>query len=152
MQNRIKPFSLIFKSKYAQIFFCYGLGSCVFYFAIMLLHCRPIEADNYLVLNLVVPAILWFFVGLVINHWAQKGGTNVVAVSKILLAVVVLLFIHLVVLAIVINHIETVIPIAGNWLTFSVAPNAIFADGLLHFTFSSLPDLFMLPLVLLAGL
>ncbi|MCL2412295.1 MAG: hypothetical protein FWC97_11710 [Treponema sp.] len=118
--DKHKQLGALFRAIYTRAFICYGLMSCVFYFVIMLVLRKPIVPDIYLALNLIVPAVLWFLIGLAINRWAQKAGSNPVPWFKIAIAIAVLILIHQAVSAIIVRHPETVIPIVGNWLTFNV--------------------------------
>ena len=160
LQDKRKPISGFFRSKYVKIFLCYGLGSCGLYFLFMFTHGRPIEADIYLAINLIVSVVLWALIGLAINHWAEKAPNDKVPALKIAFAIVAFVFFYQIASAIIIRHYETVVPIIGDWLTFSVTPNFIYsAEGSIqHSIFTvftaipTFPRFITLPLVLLLGI
>jgi hypothetical protein len=117
----------------------------------MFIYRRPIVPDIFLALNLVVPAVLWFFIGIAMNRWTQKAGIKPVPAFKIVLASAVLVLIYQVLTAFVISFSGTVIPIAGSWLTFRVFPAFLEADSILHFVpiLPAVTGLVTLPILLL---
>jgi len=138
-QDNSKQINVFFRSKYVKLFLCSSLVSCFYYFWNMFIRRMPIEADIYLALNLVVPAVLWFLIGLALNRWAEKAPDDKVPAFKIAFVVVVLVFIYPIVSAIVIRHSETVVPIVGDWLTFSLSARyaAVPEGGILGYVFSA---------------
>jgi len=161
LQDKRKPISDFFRSKYVKAFLCYGLGSCGLYFLFMFIHGGPIEADIYLAINLIVSVVLWFLIGLAINHRAEKAPNDKVPAFKIIIAAAALIVFYQVVTvilaAVMVRHPEMAVPIIGDWLAFRVTPNFIYsAEGSIqHSIFTAipvLPHLISLPLVLLLGI
>ena len=117
----------------------------------MFIHNRPIVPDIFLALNLAVPAVLWFFVGIAVTCWTQKAGTKPVPAFKMVLAIAVLLLIYHAVTAVVIRLPETDVLIAGSWITFSVTMAYMETGNILR-TVPILPAItgsLMLPVLLL---
>jgi len=99
----------------------------------------------------VVPAVLWFFIGLAINRWTQKAGAKPVPAFKIVISIAVLVLIYHAVTAVVIRLPGTDVPIAGSWITFSVTLAYLEAGSILR-TVPVLPaitGLVTLPILLL---
>ena len=120
MQENCRQSSGLLKSKYMLAFICFILISSVYDFNIIYMHHGTIKPDIYLVLNLAVPALLWFFIGHVIVRWAFKAeGT--ISVIKMMIAVPFLVIIDQFVQVILSRYSGTFMLIIGDWLIFNAA-------------------------------
>ena len=120
MQENNRKNNILFLPKYLQGFFCFILCACVYYNNIIFKH-QLAELNVYLVINLAIFAILWFFIGLAIISWALKSENKNIPVIKMVIAVAVLVLADQAVQVILSKHSEAAAPVAGNWITFHAA-------------------------------
>lgn len=109
---------LLSKPRLLQILFCGALSSCLIYFSYMFQLRRAVTVDVYMALNLLVPTILFFGVGLVINAWADKKGDTFISPIKIVLSICVLVAMSLILSAILARYQQAEILNSGSWLAF----------------------------------
>ena len=91
--EKVKLPNKFFGSKYVQVFICYSLASCVVYLSQMILSSNEqMETNAYMALHIIVPAVLWFFIGLVLSGLMLKQGDNLSVLRITIIIVALVLF------------------------------------------------------------
>lgn len=144
MNNAIKTLRQI---SVLQVFLCFCSPWCLFYTFFETFFENGIVLGKPLLYNLIVPSLIFFVIGTIINYYAQEVPT--VLFRHAVITIIILFILDQGIKLIVVRHQDIIIPLIDNWLSIRVYHNighilntkGIFFPSWLYILFIPIPFL-----------